>query len=452
MISYTYNEDDVRKKTPAPPASVDALRTRTAMAARPFQSHAEVQQDHYTSSSKCTPSPSSQRKVVLRPIQAMTFFLVWLMSLYVLSPQPVSAEVITGRDSPNYGPLSKSAHLISVMTCHVLKIGCSMNTNSNTTQAPTESRFLVRLAQGLEETHRARAEERKQDQKEKHGELVHKTTQRVEARLHRANSIFHSLKILQDAGGDQQCVLGLRLFEAVPIQKMATDLKYSGLENAQILAQEAEELAKDSHILKDITLHIHSLGRKAFRSIPLYFEEIETLLQQVLNATTSKELSKLMASIDAKFEQLDSILQALLNKVAQGQALSARSSEQRIEASRASSPLLRSVLETTALVFGDDLTFHARPLKKNLALTHRSAHSVITLSHSLEDFRAALVTYKTSVGSYKANVIGYHLASLGLIAKEEARHLGKNMQKLKASVQEFIQASRVTQIQRLLPW
>ncbi|SGY16556.1 BQ5605_C012g06909 [Microbotryum silenes-dioicae] len=449
MVSYTYNEDDVRKDTAAQPASADALRTRTATAARSFQSHVDVHQDDDTSSSKYTPSPSLRRKAVLRPIQAMTFFLVWLMSLYVFSPQPVSAEVITGRDSPEYGPLSKSAHLISVMTCHVLEIGCPTKTSSNTTQAFTESRFLVRLAQRLEETHRARAAKRKQDQKKKYGELVHKTTQRVEARLHQANSIFHSLKSLQDVGGDQH---KWRQMSSIRGWRM---LRY-WLKRRRNL---------DSHILKDIALHIHSLGRKAFRSFPLYFEEIDTLLQQLLNATTSKELSKLMASIDAKFEQLDSILQALLNKVAQGHELSARSSgrahmlydrlrreEQRIEASRASLPLLRSVLETTASVFGDDLTFHARRLKNKLALTHHSAHSVITLSRSLEEFRAALVTYKTSVGSYKANVIGYYLASLGLTAKEQARHLGKNMQKLKASVQKFIQASRVAQIQRLLPW
>ncbi|KDE04927.1 hypothetical protein MVLG_04683 [Microbotryum lychnidis-dioicae p1A1 Lamole] len=409
MVSYTYNEDDVRKDTAAQPASADALRTRTATAARSFQSHVDVHQDDHTSSSMYTPSPSLRRKVVLRPIQAMTFFLVWLMSLYVFSPQPVSAEVITGRDSPEYGPLSKSAHLISVMTFHVLEIGCPTKTSSNTTQAFTESRFLVRLAQGLEETHRARAAKRIQDQKKNTASSCTRQLNAWKPGYTKRTASFTASRVSKTPAGTS---------------------------------------TKDSHILKDIALHIHSLGRKAFLSFPLYFEEIDTLLQQLLNATTSKELSKLMASIDAKFEQLDSILQALLNKVAQGHELSARSSgrahmlydrlrreEQRIEASRASSPLLRSVLETTASVFGDDLTFHARRLKNKLALTHHSAHSVITLSRSLEEFRAALVTYKTSVGSYKANVIGYYLASLGLTAKEQARHLGKNMQKLKASVQ-----------------
>ncbi|SCV67677.1 BQ2448_5288 [Microbotryum intermedium] len=410
------------------------------------------QQTLTTSFSKNASTPSSRKMVALRPFHVVVFFVVWGTSLYLFSPQAVSAGAAVGRSSSSRGPSSRAIQLFAAMTC------CF-----------------------VEETYRVRVAERKAYQEKKHREIVHKTTQRVKGRLQRPRSIFQRVQGLKDAGAEvptlgQQCVLGLCLFDLVSIRQMGTDLKYSELVNAQMLAQEANELGKlfrsrvgdESRALKDIILHIHSLDRKAFHSIPMYSEEIDSMLLQALGAETSKELSQLTASIDAKFEQFDVTSQALLSKVEEGFSLATRSTdrarmlydqlkreEHRIKAERASSSLLRSVLETTALVLGDDLTFHARKLKRNSILTHQSANSVVTLSHGLEELRASLVTYKASVGSYKANVIGYHLASLGSSAKEEARHLGKKMQELKESVRELRQASRLVQVQnilRLLPF
>ncbi|SCZ93571.1 BZ3500_MvSof-1268-A1-R1_Chr6-3g08746 [Microbotryum saponariae] len=280
--------------------------------------------------------------------------------------------------------------------------------------------------------------------------IVSQTTRTTAVKVEQAKDIFGSLLNLGDGSAGSAGAL-----HPVEMWELATAVKYSGLAERDFLGAQLNDLEFFAVLttgnvvrsLKDNLIEINSLGINS-----LTWESNK----QKRRRRSTAENDRLSASINEVYEQIDFHLQAILDKLEMTIPLSTRTSDQarqlfdelsredrRIDEMRQeSSPLMRFISESGALVVGTKSNFKARQLKKDYDLTRVSASSVSVLHRGLEETRTSLLEYKHGVGSYKASVIGYQLGGAGLDVDEEVEHLEKVMDDFKRTLQEVKNRSK----------
>ncbi|SGY16552.1 BQ5605_C012g06907 [Microbotryum silenes-dioicae] len=285
--------------------------------------------------------------------------------------------------------------------------------------------------------------------------LVTQTTRTTAVKVEQAKDIFGSLLNLGDGSAGSAGAL-----HPVEMWELATAVKYSGLAERDFLGAQLNDLGNDVRSLKDNLIEVNSLGINSLTWVIHHFDRLQIIInkahaekesnKQNRRRRSTVENDRLSASIDEVYEQINFHLEAILDKLETTIPLSTRTSDRarqlfdelsredrRIDEMRQeSSPLMRFISESGALVVGTKSNFKARQLKKDYDLTRVSASSVSVLHRGLEETRTSLLEYKHGVGSYKASVIGYQLGGAGLDVDEEVEHLGKVMDDFKRTLQE----------------
>ncbi|SCV67676.1 BQ2448_5287 [Microbotryum intermedium] len=285
--------------------------------------------------------------------------------------------------------------------------------------------------------------------------LVHQTTRTTAVKVEQAKDIFSSLLNLGDGSAGSAGAL-----HPVEMWELATAVKYSGLEERDFLGAQLNDLGNDVRSLKDNIIELNSLGINSLTWVIHHFDRLQSIINKAhADKETNKqqrchrsaaENEKLSASINEVYEQINLHLEAILNKLEPTIPFSTRTSDRarqlfdelsredrRLDQMRQeSSPLMRFISESGALVVGTMNNFKARQLKKDYELTRVSASSVSVLHRGLEETRTSLLEYKHGVGSYKASVIGYQLSGAGLDAEEEVEHLEKVMDDFRRTLHE----------------